>query len=150
MRKLAIITITLIIVFPSLHSFNINGPKPKGLVETYGYTSEIFSRENRLQDNNIPDSILVLMVEFEDVKFDSIADYPDFLVHDKIFFERHMFHLSSYYSDVSHSKYNLIEGSDTLYVVWNTVFTAPNTMGYYGEDEDGGDMIERKVQQTMR
>ncbi len=146
MRKLAIITIALVIVFPFLHSFNINGPKPKGLVETYGYTSEIFSRNNQLQDNNIPDSILVLMVEFEDVKFDSIADYPDFLVHDKIFFERHMFHLSSYYSDVSHSKYNLIEGSDTLYVVWNTVFTAPNTMGYYGEDEDGGDMIERKVQ----
>ncbi|MCK4653916.1 MAG: immune inhibitor A, partial [Candidatus Cloacimonetes bacterium] len=43
-----------------------------------------------------------------------------------------MFHMSSYYSDVSHEQYILTEEN---YTVWENIITVPNTMGYYGDDD---------------
>ncbi|KQC07566.1 MAG: hypothetical protein APR54_06005 [Candidatus Cloacimonas sp. SDB] len=115
-------------------------------VENYGYSSEKFSPRNNDRSDNVPDSILVFLVEFSDVAFDTIPDYPDFLAHDKAYFHRLMFHLSAYWSDASHGNYKIIDGADSLYEIHDEIFTLPNTMSYYGEESEKGDMIERKVE----
>lgn len=76
----------------------------------------------------VPDDILVLRVQFSDVKFQSAAVYPDDLVHDAAFFDRWMLHLSDFFADASHYSYDL---DWTLYP---TVFTMSQTMDYYGTD----------------
>ncbi len=51
------------------------------------YPSEIFGPNNN-RNTELPQSILVLLVEFDDIKFDLVADYPDSLVHDHQYFDR--------------------------------------------------------------
>lgn len=110
---------------------------PHPLVEvdyppTHEFHTSSFIRSNGMQPINVPDSILVLRAEFEDIKFNLQPTYPDSIPRDKAYFERLMFHLASYYHDASHGNYRMITETDTLYTVWDNVFTAPNTMGYYG------------------
>ncbi|MBN1948302.1 MAG: VCBS repeat-containing protein [Candidatus Cloacimonetes bacterium] len=126
--------------------FSVDLDSDLKLVETYGNISEIKPGSTG-KSRNTPDSVLVILVEFTDVKFDSLADYPDFIPHDRAYFHRLLFHLSSYFADVSHGIYTMISESDTLYTLWQEIITLPQAMGYYGEDKpEGGDMIERKVQ----
>jgi M6 family metalloprotease-like protein len=76
----------------------------------------------------VPNDILVLRVEFADVKFQDTAVYPDGLVHDDAFFDRWMLHLHDFFADASHYTYDL------NYTFYPTVFTLPEEMGHYGMD----------------
>ncbi len=92
---------------------------------------------------NLPNNILVLRVQFSDVKFATTAQYPDFLVHDEEFFDRWMIHLSDFFNDASHGAYNL------HYTLHPDVFTLPQTMAYYGADsEDTTDARLKEFFQT--
>lgn len=80
---------------------------------------------------NLPNNILALMVEFEDVHFKRTAQYPDFVAHNTVFFERWMLHLHDFFWDASHGRYEL------EYVVHPTILRMPRNMAYYGGDADG-------------
>lgn len=103
------------------------------------YPSETFGRQGNTRNIELPQNILALMVEFTDVTFDLQPSFPDSLPHDKAYYERLLFHMSSYWQDASHGQYTLTEDN---YTVWHEVITAPNTMGYYGEDGENGQQIE--------
>ncbi|MDA3814350.1 MAG: hypothetical protein PF570_08875 [Candidatus Cloacimonetes bacterium] len=98
------------------------------------YPSEKYGKNNSLSRSELPQDILAIMVEFSDVTFDIVPDYPDSLAHNKEYFERLFFHLASFYADASHGNYVLTENN---YTVWNEIFTVPETMGYYGENDEG-------------
>ncbi len=99
------------------------------------YPSDIFPKTDGSRNRELPQNILALMVEFEDVTFDLEPDFPDSLAHDKAYFERLFFHVAAYWNDASHGQYALTEDN---YTVWDNVFTVPETMGYYGEDDSEG------------
>ena len=129
MKRFFVVSFILLAASVNLFSVPLHPLKPDSYPNIFSGSSEIFSRQNR--NDNVPDSILVLMVDFEDLEFDLVADYPDSLAHDQVYFERFMFHLSSFYHDASHGNYNL---QPENYSVWENVITAPNTMAYYGND----------------
>ena len=96
------------------------------------YPSERFTQNSRGRD--LPDNILVLLVEFTDIKFNLESEYPDYHPHDVDYFSKYLEHLSEYYRDVSHGNYQLSLDNFTIH---ENVFTAPHTMAYYGEDSSG-------------
>lgn len=77
---------------------------------------------------NLPNNILVLMVEFSDVHFKLTPQYPDFVAHDQVFFERWMLHLQDFFYDASHGKYEL------GYTVHPIQLRLPKPMHFYGTD----------------
>jgi len=103
------------------------------------YPSEKYSRRNSQFREDLPQNILAIMVEFSDVAFDLIPDFPDSLAHDKEYFERQFFHLAAYYKDASHGNYVL---TDENFTVWDNIITLSLPMGYYGENENGLQQIE--------
>ncbi len=110
--------------------------KKSGIRPLPEYPSQIYGTRTS-KNTALPQSILVILVEFQDVQFDLIPDYPDSLAHDQEYFERLLFHLSSYYKDASHGQYVLTQ--DNFHFLENTIMVS-NDMGYYGDDEQG---IER-------
>ncbi len=76
----------------------------------------------------LPQNVLALMVEFDDVHFKTEPLYPDYLPHDQVFFERWMLHLQDFFADASHNSYKM------QYTVFPQVFRLPETMHYYGQD----------------
>ncbi len=80
------------------------------------------------QTAKTPSNILALMVEFSDVSFITEPQYPDFMAHDLMFFERWMLHLSDFFADASHGAYEM------NYTVYPQVFQLPRAMAYYGGD----------------
>lgn len=80
--------------------------------------------------NGLPDRVLALRVQFTDVEFDNIPDFPDSTAHDSTYFERYMFHLKTYFQDMSDDNFNL------EYTVSQNVYTLSNTMAYYGNDDE--------------
>jgi M6 family metalloprotease-like protein len=147
MMKYKIILAGLLTVFLALSAVP---PIPERSEKGTPYTthsSEIFGPSISQQRNfNLPDSILVLRVQFSDVTFDATGSQPSGVPHDKEYFERWMFHLSSYYHDASHGKYHLTE---TNYTVWDQVFTLPNPMGYYGDNDNRTARIAEFVKDTF-
>jgi len=114
------------------------------------YPSENYGRNNPAFRDELPQNILAIMVQFNDVTFDLDPDYPDSLAHNKEYFERLFFHLASFYSDASHGNYILTEDN---YTIWDNIITLSQPMGYYGENDENGDLIERKcelVQETVQ
>ena len=79
-------------------------------------------------DVPLPSHILALMVEFDDVHFKTQPQYPDFLPHDSVFFERWMLHLHDFFFDASHGEY------DMSYVVHPQTLRLPKSMAHYGGD----------------
>ncbi|MDP8201274.1 MAG: hypothetical protein P9M11_03965 [Candidatus Tenebribacter burtonii] len=107
------------------------------------YPSEKYSRNNSVIRDELPQNILAIMVEFNDITFDLVPDYPDSLAHNKEYFERLFFHLTSFYANASHGNYVLTEDN---YTVWDSIITLSQPMGYYGENGENGDLIERKCE----
>ena len=108
------------------------------------YPSEKYGRINSTLREDLPQNILAIMVQFNDITFDLVPDYPDSLAHNKEYFERLFFHLTSFYADASHGNYILTEDN---YTVWDSIITLSQPMGYYGENgENGYDLIERKCE----
>lgn len=111
------------------------------------YPSERFGRNNSLLRVELPQNILAIMVEFSDVTFDLVPDYPDSLAHNKEYFERLFFHLTSFYADASHGNYILTEDN---YTVWNNVITLSQPMGYYGDNDLQIERICKFTQETVQ
>jgi len=76
----------------------------------------------------LPNTILVLRVQFSDKSFRTTAAYPDNLPHDAAFFDRWMVHLKDYFLEASHLQYELVSA------LYPQVLTLPNPMSYYGGD----------------
>jgi len=100
--------------------------------------SHEFPRQLNGSRVELPQSILVLRVDFADISFDLVPDYPDSLAHDKTYFERLMFHVATYYRDVSHGEYDIHQDN---FVVWDEVLSLSQNMGYYGDDENSTERI---------
>ncbi|MBW6514521.1 MAG: T9SS type A sorting domain-containing protein [Candidatus Syntrophosphaera sp.] len=89
----------------------------------------------------VPNDIIVLRVQFSDVQFQATPEYPDYLAHDGAFFDRWMLHLSDFFADASHYLYEL------NYTLHPSVFTLPQTMGYYGADDAATGQIDARLDQ---
>lgn len=76
----------------------------------------------------VPNDIVVLRVQFNDVQFKADTGYPDYLAHDTAFFDRWMLHLGDFFADASHQAYDLD------YYIHQQVITLPQTLAYYGAD----------------
>ncbi|MDO9578678.1 MAG: FG-GAP-like repeat-containing protein [Candidatus Cloacimonadales bacterium] len=128
------LSIALIMSFLCLPLFSVPiVPGKKARTSQYQeFPSANFSRWHNRDSRELPQSILALRVEFTDVQFDLIPDFPDSLAHNKEYFERLLFHMASYWEDASHENYILTEDN---YTVWNEVLSLPNTMGYYGYED---------------
>ena len=88
--------------------------------------SKLFQAEGQRPD--LPNTILVLRVQFSNQSFKTEAAYPDFLAHDASFFNRWMVHLKDFFLEASHDQYEL------LYALYPQVLTLPRTMAFYGAD----------------
>jgi M6 family metalloprotease-like protein len=110
------------------------------------FPSEIFRPNSNSRTSNVPDSILVLRAQFSDIIFDLSGNQPDAVPHDKVYFERWMFHLSSYFHDASHGKYHL---TDSNYTIWDDVFTLPKPMSYYGDNDNRTKRISEFVKTVL-
>jgi M6 family metalloprotease-like protein len=139
MKKMLLLILVVGIVSPLLFAM----PSVPGKADNLNYKvypSERYGRRNSSFREDLPQNILVLMVEFSDVTFDLVPDYPDSLAHNKEYFERLFFHLASFYADASHGNYVLTEDN---YTVWDNIITLTQPMGYYGEnDEEDHQQIE--------
>ena len=130
MGKLILIILIVCVVSPFLFAM----PSVPGKVDNlnyYEYPSEKYGRRNSSFREDLPQNILALMVEFNDVTFDLEPDYPDSLAHDKEYFERLFFHMASFYADASHGNYVLTE--DNYTVLDDITLTQP--MAYYGDND---------------
>ncbi len=91
--------------------------------------------------DGIPQTVLTIMVEYADVKFDDVADYPDNLVHDSTFVDAGIRHLQEFWQDASHGAYVFD------YEIYDRVVLSKN-MDYYGDDnyrERIVEMVEEMV-----
>ncbi|MCB5258184.1 MAG: immune inhibitor A domain-containing protein [Candidatus Cloacimonadaceae bacterium] len=87
-----------------------------------------YTNLSRIDNETLPNNILVLRVQFQDVQFIDNPSWPDNLVHNDAFFDRWMLHLSDFYADASHGIYEL------NYTLYPSVYTLPKNMSYYGRD----------------
>ncbi len=130
---LMIVTIaTAAPVYPGVdnQNYRIKPERPSERFKPVPYTME--------RSRDIPDSILVVMVEFADLKF--VADTTSFdgIPHNKLYFETYMKHMSAYFHDASHGNYSLTPDNYTVYekVELNKDHT------YYGDyDADSGTRV---------
>ncbi|MDD3050224.1 MAG: T9SS type A sorting domain-containing protein [Candidatus Cloacimonetes bacterium] len=115
--------------------------KNKERQNTNSFSAFNLNRSNGFRNSkDLPDSVLVLMVQFQDIAFNLDAVHPDYLPHDRAFYERHMYHMADYYYDSSLGNYDLknkdeFPDADCTYYIWPTVFTLPENMSYYGDDD---------------
>jgi len=127
--------ILLVIVTCTISSILFSIPPIPGKIGSSNYNvypSEKYSKRNSQCREELPQNILAIMVEFSDVTFDLVPDFPDSLAHDKEYFERLFFHLASFYADASHGNYVLTEDN---YTVWDNIITVSQTMAYYGNTD---------------
>ncbi|MCK5050090.1 MAG: hypothetical protein KAS53_00015 [Candidatus Cloacimonetes bacterium] len=111
------------------------------------YPSERFGRNNSEFRDELPQDILAIMVQFSDITFDLVPDYPDSLAHNKEYFERLFFHLASFYADASHGKYVLTEEN---YTVWDDIITLTQPMAYYGDNDLQIERVCEFTQETVQ
>ena len=137
-----LVLIVMMVVSASLAALKLVPPHPDKKDNELFYSCEEYRNKGRALVNlrDTPDSILVLLIDFSDLSFDMIPDYPDSLAHDIDYFERYMLHLSDYLFDASLGNYEMknkkqFPAANATYYVHETVFTLPQTMAYYGNDE---------------
>ncbi|MFO7659559.1 MAG: immune inhibitor A [Candidatus Cloacimonadaceae bacterium] len=104
--------------------------------------SELFGPKALNKGRTLPQNVLALRVQFTDVTFRSVEAFPDYLPHDKAFFERWMLHLADFYAEASHADYIL------SFNVFDMVFNLSNIMSYYGADT--ADEYDIRVPQMLQ
>jgi hypothetical protein len=96
-----IVLLLTIVIAGSLSALVPPVPKYKNLPETWEATSlegNFYTMDNfKGRKPNLPNNILAIRVQFNDVAFRSEAVYPDNIAHDDIFFDRWMLHLSDFF-----------------------------------------------------
>ncbi len=110
------------------------------------FPSEIFGPSKSSRTIELPQKILVLLADFEDRSFDLVPDFPDSVAHDRDYFLQIMEHMSAYFKDVSHGNYVLEEND---FFLPDTIFTLPNTMAYYGDDDNATERICELIQEVV-
>ncbi|MFA5498923.1 MAG: T9SS type A sorting domain-containing protein [Candidatus Cloacimonadia bacterium] len=141
-NKRYILIKVLALALTMLYSF----PPQPALINSYNemenVVSEIYGpHRSERGDSNLPQKILVLMVEFEDLRFEQSVTNVDFLADPSYtisdYVGRYLEHMKSYYLDVSDGVY------EVDYVVLDKIFTLERPIGYYGES---GRSLERRVE----
>lgn len=123
----------MLLIIPQLYTLVPACPhKVDGILCQFSQPSEKYPQYKRQGRRELPQEILVLLADFPDQEFDLVADYPDSLAHDAAYFERLFFHVASYFRDAS---YGIYEISQENFLIWEQVFTLPQDMSYYGDDE---------------
>jgi M6 family metalloprotease-like protein len=83
----------------------------------------------KIQAENLVNNILVLRIEFADVKFNMRDDvWPWYHPQNAEYFDKYMQHLRNFYLDASGELYNL------NYTIAPNVYTASQNMSWYGDD----------------
>jgi M6 family metalloprotease-like protein len=89
----------------------------------------------------LPQDVLVLMVEFSDVRFSETITNQDYLANPEHtvsdYVGRFMYHLQSYYLDASSEEYKI------NYTVLDSIITLSQIMAYYGEPTRS---LERRIE----
>ncbi len=144
MKKISTITLLLLIVI-ALVGEVIPHPMMSNPVSNYmTFPSEKFPRESKNGAKELPENVLVYLVQFSDVSLVSEPSYPDSLVHDQAFFDRYMLQLGDYLYDASHQQYIL------NYQFYPQVITLDNPMSYYGSDDDTRQRIAEFAQEIVQ
>ncbi len=125
------ITLALL-VFNGLFAVMACPEKKSGILPVRDLPSEVFSKYHNEKNTNVPDSILIILVDFPDVKFKDKNTAFEGYDHNLQYFKKYMQHLSEYYYDASHGKYNL---QSSYYTFYPDTVTTEHNMGYYGNDE---------------
>ncbi len=112
--------------------------KKTHLLNIKEYPSQKFTKYHNEKNSNVPDSILIIMTDFTDIKFRDETNSFDGFDHNEKFFKKYMQHLSEYWFDASHGKYNLQENN---YYFYDKIVTLSNTMAFYGNDEHWNERI---------
>lgn len=144
MKKFSTIALLLLLVI-TLVAEVVPHPMMKAPVSyNNAIPSDKFPRITRNGEKELPDKVLVFMVQFADVKIITEPTYPDFLVHDQNFFDRYMLQLVDYLYDASHQQYLL------NYQFYPEVVTLDRNMGYYGSDENTRQRIAEFAQEIVQ
>lgn len=130
MKRYSIMTLLLFLVITLLGEVIPHPTMKKPVSHQASFPSEKFPKLNRTGDKELPQNVLVYLVQFSDVSFVTEPSYPDSLVHDQAFFDRYMIQLGDYLYDASHRNYIL------NYQFYPQVITLDKPMGYYGSDTD--------------
>jgi len=80
--------------------------------------------------NELPSNILVLRIEFPNLKFDKTVRFGVEYPHDDIYFNKYMNHLQDYYHDSSKGNYTF------NYYLAETIYIAPHNVEAYAPWED--------------
>jgi M6 family metalloprotease-like protein len=87
------------------------------------------SKSQKVRAEELVNNILVLRVEFADVKFNIRDDvWPWYHPQNEEYFDKYMQHLRNFYLDASGEMYNL------NYTIAPNVYTTSQNMGWYGDD----------------
>ncbi len=130
MKKLSVIATLLIVVISIFGEVMPYQNKLTPVTYRKSRPSEKYFTTDIKRGRELPEKSLVVLVQFSDVQFDLVADYPDSLAHDQAYFERYMLQLEDYLFDASHEQYELD------YDFHTQVVTLDKPMSYYGSDDD--------------
>lgn len=143
MKKYSIMTLLLFLVITIVGEVIPHPMMNKPVTNNPTFPSEKFPQENRNGTKELPENVLVFLVEFSDVAFVSEPAYPDSLVHNEAYFDRYMLQLSDYLYDASHRQYLL------NYQFYPQVITLDFPMGYYGSDTETRQRIAEFAQEIV-
>jgi M6 family metalloprotease-like protein len=143
MKKYSIMTLLLFLVITLIGEVMPHPMMNKPVSSKASFPSDKFPRLNRKGQKELPQNVLVYLVQFSDLSFVSQPSYPDSLVHDQAFFDRYMIQLSDYLYDGSHTNYRL------NYEFYPQVITLDNPMSYYGSDTDTRQRIAEFAQEIV-
>lgn len=144
MKKISTISLLLVLVIALVGEVIPHPMMSEPVSNNYSYPSENFPSEGRNGEKELPENVLVYLVQFSDVSFVSEPSYPDSLVHNQEYFDRYMLQLSDYLYDASHQQYAL------NYTFYPQVITLDNPMGYYGSDDATRERIAEFAQEIVQ
>eukprot|EP00831_Metopus_contortus_P078735 TRINITY_DN767_c0_g1_i1.p2 TRINITY_DN767_c0_g1~~TRINITY_DN767_c0_g1_i1.p2 ORF type:complete len:220 (-),score=18.87 TRINITY_DN767_c0_g1_i1:129-788(-) len=144
MKKISTITLLLMIVIALVGEVVPHPMMSEPVSKNISFPSEKFPIEGKNGEKELPENVLVYLVQFSDVSFVSEPSYPDSLVHNQAFFDRYMLQLGDYLYDASHQQYIL------NYQFYPQVITLDNPMGYYGSDDDTRQRIAEFAQEIVQ
>ena len=146
MKKIFLIIFTLSL-FYGLFAVPPCPKKNTDILPVLDLPSETFTKYHNEKNTNVPDSILIILVDFPDVKFKDKDTAFEGYDHNKDYFKKYMQHLSEYYNDASHGIYNL---QTSYYTFYPDTITMQNNMSYYGNDDKWTERIAEFFKEIVK